>query len=137
MRFTIAPTELLQLLDGAGITKPKKDATLVLSACAARIFVEFKGEVAGIESVILSDGAVTLPALKFRELIKTYQSSNLLTFEGGPNGSKIQNFTMPVLSWNPKPPPPANVQVFVASGMSTLLPSGNPGLTPQNPPGRI
>jgi hypothetical protein len=112
MKLTIALADLEILLKSAGISRPKKIDTFTLSACAGRIFVEFKGDVAGIEALVLSDGAVVLPAQKFQGLLKTYKGIKFLNLEGGPSGLNIQNFTMPVLSWNPQPNPPANFQIF-------------------------
>ncbi len=61
MKFTIALTDLETLLRGVGVFRPKKTDTLKLSACAARVFVESKDGVAGIEALVLAHGAVTLP----------------------------------------------------------------------------
>ena len=112
MKFLISFTEIHNLLKSAGVTRPKKEDVLTLSACAARVFVEFKGDVAGIEMIVLSEGAVRLPAQKLLMLIKTYKGTRILNFEGGPTSLKIQNFTMPILAWNPNPKPPANFKLF-------------------------
>ena len=125
MKFTIAYTDLETLLKGAGVSKPKKAETLTLSACAARVFVEFQGDFAGIEEIVLSDGAVTLPAAKFSTLIKTYRGTRFLNIEGGSNGLKVQNYTMPVLAWNPQPQAPAQFQVFAAAPLPD-----NPAILP-------
>ena len=106
MKFNITLTGLELLLKSAGISRPKKTDVFTLSACGARVFVEFKGNVAGIEEPVLSEGAVTLPAQKFLALLKTYKGMRALNFQGGPSGLKVQNFTMPVLAWNPSPEPP-------------------------------
>ncbi len=58
MKFTILLADLETLLRTAGLSRPKKKDTLILSACAARVFIEFKGDVAGTESLVLSNGAV-------------------------------------------------------------------------------
>lgn len=107
MKFTIAFAEIETLLKNAQVTRPKKKDVLILSACAARVFVEFRGDVAGLEIPVLSEGAVTLPAQKFLMLIKTYKGTPSLKFEGGPTSLKIQNLTMPILAWNPQPIPHA------------------------------
>lgn len=122
MKFAIASADLETLLKGAGVTKPKKADSFTLSACAARVFVEFKGDVAGIEELVLADGAVTLPAQKFLALLKTYKGTRALSFEGGPNGLKVQNFTMPVLAWNPQPKPPAHFHVFPVTDLGVGTP---------------
>ncbi len=133
MKFTIARAELESLLKAAGITRPKTPDKFKLSACAARVFVELKGDVAGLESLVLSDGAVTVPAKKFIALLQTYKGTRHLTFEGGPSGLKVQNFTMPILAWNPRPSPPASFQISRGSSTSTLLPSGAPAAIADSP----
>ena len=112
MKFTIAYTDLQTLLKGAGVSKPRKADTLSLFACAGRVFAEYKGDVAGIEELVLEDGGVTLPAQKFAALIQTYKGTRLLRFEGSPTSLKVQNFTMPILEWNEAPRPPAQFQLF-------------------------
>jgi hypothetical protein len=117
MNFLILYTELQTLLRGAGVIRPKKSDVLTLSACASRVFVEFRGDVAGTEMIVLSDGAVTVPAQKFRMLIKTYKGTRSLNFEGGPTRLKIEKFTMPILDWNPNPQPPAHFKIFPGSSL--------------------
>jgi hypothetical protein len=112
MRFTIAIADLESLLKGAGISRPKKTDVFTLSACAARVFVETKDGVAGIEALVLSDGAVTLPSQKFSAVLKTYKGKRFLNFEGNASGLQIQTFRMPVLRYNPHPKPPADFHVF-------------------------
>jgi len=112
MKFLIAFPDLESLLKSVGMTRPKKKDTFVLSACAARVFIDFKGVVGGLEMLVLSDGSVKLSAQKFAKLITTYEGTRFLSFEGGPDGLKIQNFTMPVISWNPQPEPPADFKIF-------------------------
>ncbi len=82
MKFTIALADLESLLK-AILSRPRKDDTLILSACAARVFIECKGDGAGIEAIVFSDGAVTFPAQKFRDLLKPYKGTRFLTFEWG------------------------------------------------------
>jgi hypothetical protein len=115
MQFTIALADLESLLKGAGISRPKKSDVFTLSACAARVFVESKGGVAGIEALVLSDGAVTLPSQKFGDVLKTYKGTRFLNFEGSAAGLQIQTFRMPILSYNPRPTPPADFRVFPVS----------------------
>jgi hypothetical protein len=129
MKFTIALADLEMLFNAADVKRPRKKETFLLSACAARVFVQTRGGVAGIETLVLSDGAVTLPFKKFREVLKTYKGTKFLTFEAGAGGLQIQNFHMPVLGFDPSPVPPADFQVFRASDPAALLgkpPSSEP-----------
>jgi len=125
MKFTIAPADLIMLLKSAGIIRPRNADTFTLSACAARVFVEFKGEVAGIEELVLSDGAVKLPAKKFFALIETYKGTRFLNIEAGSAGLKMQNFSMTVLAWNPNPTPPSQFHIFPVKDMGVV--SGSEG----------
>ena len=122
MKFIIAFTDLETLLKGAGISKQTTNQTFTLSACAARVFVEFESNVAGIEELILSDGAVKLWSTNFIAMLNTYKGTRFLSFEGGPDGLKVQNFTMPILAWNPCPQPPAHFHIFPATDLGILLP---------------
>jgi len=111
MKFTIPVADLEGLLKTT-VSRPRKKDTVTLSACAARVFIECKGNVGGIEALVFSDGAVVLPAQKFRDVLKTYSGTHSLTFEGNADGLRIQNFRMPVLAYDPHPKLPADFQVF-------------------------
>jgi hypothetical protein len=111
MKFTIPLADIEGLLKGT-VSRPRKKDTITLSACTARVFVECKSYVAGIEALVFSDGAVALPAQKFRDLLKTYKGTRSLTFEGSADGLRIQNFRMPVLAYHSHPKPPADFHVF-------------------------
>ena len=111
MKFTIALADLESLLK-AVVSRPRKTDTVILSTCAARVFVECTGNVAGIEALVFGDGAVTLPAQKFRDLLKTYKGTRFVTFEWGADGLHVQNFRLPVIGYDPRPKPPADFHVF-------------------------
>ena len=126
MKFTIALTDLENLLR-AVFSRPPKADTVTLFSCAARVFIECKGNVAGIEAVVFGDGAVMLSAQKFRDLLKTYKGTRFLTFEWGADGLHVQNFRMPVLGYDPRPRPPADFQVFrVTPPPGSTTTQGNP-----------
>jgi hypothetical protein len=56
MKFTIALADLKSLLKGAGISRPRKTDVFTLSACVARVFVESKNGIFGIEALGGPDG---------------------------------------------------------------------------------
>jgi hypothetical protein len=85
IKFTIALAKLESLFK-AVVSHPQKDDMLILSACAGRVFIECKGDGAGIDALIFSDGTVTFPTQKFGDLLKTYQGTRFLTFEWGADG---------------------------------------------------
>jgi len=111
MKFSIALSDLENLLKTLA-PRPKAKDTFTLSACSARVFVECKGDIGGIEALVFEDGAVTLPAKSFRELLKTYKGRTSLTLEGGPDWLSIGTFRMRVAHYNPNPKPPGEFQVF-------------------------
>jgi hypothetical protein len=126
MKFTIARADLESLLK-AVVSRPRKADTVILSACSARVFIECKGNVAGVEALVFGDGAVTLPAQKFRDLLKTYKGTRFLNFEWGADGLHVQNFRMPVLGYDPRPKPPADFHVFpVIPPPGSITTQGNP-----------
>jgi uncharacterized protein (TIGR04255 family) len=112
MKFNIRPAEIKKLLKGVGASKPAPEESITISACAARVFVEYKGDVGGIEHLVLADGAVTLPAKKLVDLLSTYKGVKSLHFEGGPKVLKVDSLTMPIIRWEPNPKPPADFQIF-------------------------
>jgi len=116
MKFTIAVSDLASLLKALA-PRPRKNDVFILSACAARVFVESKGNIGGVEALVFADGAATLPVKTFRELLKTYEGKQSLTFEAGPDGLHIENFRMPVLHYEASPKPPANFKVFPITRM--------------------
>jgi hypothetical protein len=68
-----------------------------------------------MEALVFTDGAVTVSAKAFCEVLKTYKGTRVLVFEGGADGLRVQNFRMPVLAYNPAPKPPGDFQVFYTS----------------------
>lgn len=115
MKFTIATADIESLSRSAGVSRPRKTDTLKLFACAARVFVESKDGVAGIEALVLADGAVSLPAKSFSSVLKTYKGTKFLNFEGSAAGLQINAFRMPVISYDPTPIAPGDFQTFPAS----------------------
>jgi hypothetical protein len=124
MKFTIARKDLQFLVKHAGVSRPKAADLIRLEACAARIFVHTKNGVAGIEAIVLQDGAVTIPAKTFSALLKTYDDK-FLHFEADAARLKINNLTMSVLGYDPAPVPPGHFQVFPASGSPGSHASGS------------
>jgi hypothetical protein len=115
MKFTIRIDDIESLLK-AIVSRLRKTDKLRLSACAARVFVECKHGVGGVEALVFSDGAVRLPAPKFRDLVKTYKERISLTFDGSADGLRIENFVMPVLGYDPSPKPPQPSSLFSPFG---------------------
>ncbi|MEI6605897.1 MAG: hypothetical protein WCP35_11340 [Verrucomicrobiota bacterium] len=103
MKFTIPPATLDSLMKNAGVAKPRKTDVFTLTACGGRVCVEFRGVTAGIVAPIRSEGAVVLIAKNFRDVLDTYKRTPELTFEGGPEGLKINNLKVPIQKWIAQP----------------------------------
>ena len=127
MKFTVALADLESLLK-AVLSRPRKDDTLILSACAGRVFIECKGDGAGIEALVLSDGAVTFPAQRFGDLLETYKGTGFLTFECGADGLHVQHFSHAEAAADSAPsqytraPSTVSAPYFSASAQSLGLP---------------
>ena len=50
-----------------------------LSACVARVFVEANGVAAGIEALVLEDGACNVPRMKFLKVLRTFHPKQNIT----------------------------------------------------------
>lgn len=77
LKFAIARKDLLALLKGADVSKSSRHLTVTLYACSAHVFVECGGEIAGIEHLVLTDGAVTVCKDLFLTLLDTYKGTKM------------------------------------------------------------
>ncbi len=114
MDCTLALADLQRLVSAVDVFRPRAKGKLTLSACAGRLFVEFNGDIAGTEALVISDGSVRVPARKFAKVLDTYGGVKFLNLVGGREGLRIQTFTMKVTGWNPHPIPPADFSPFLA-----------------------
>ena len=60
---------------------------LRLSPCAARVFVEANNVTAGIEALVLEDGACNVPRMKFLKVLRTFHPKQNLTLSAEGNSS--------------------------------------------------
>lgn len=115
MKFTITQQDLLNMLKQVSKKQPwakRHDKVLRLSACAARVFVEANETVAGIEALVLQDGACTLDRTMFTDLVKTYAGRTNLTIEANERFLQIANTRINIQNFSPTASPPAKFQVF-------------------------
>src|SRR5438094_10624172 len=101
MKFTIALSDLENLLKTMA-PRPKSTDTFTLSACAARVFVEFKGDIGVIEALVFEDGSVKRPSKKFLELIIIYKGRQSLTVEPCADGRRIGKFQLQMFGYDPQ-----------------------------------
>jgi len=110
MEFTIERRALEKLLKAiaSGPGEPDRiGATVVLSACAGRVCVQCKGDVASIQGNRLRGRRGHFARAEIRTLLKTYKGTRSLTFEASAVGLRVQTFWMPVLGYELHPKPPA------------------------------
>ena len=105
MKFTIGLSDLEMLLKTLA-PRPRPKDMFTLSACAARVFIESKGDVGGVEALVFEEGAVTLPAKKFRELLETYKGRRSLKLKVTPTDcalapSKCESFITTLILSHP------------------------------------
>ena len=81
MKFTTDRRALQQLLKAVA-ERPLEEDTVTLSACAGRVFVECKGDTAGIEAFVFEDGAVSLASTEILSSSQDLQRHALVNFRG-------------------------------------------------------
>ena len=122
MKFTLALSDLESMLKAVSPSRARKDDIFTLSACAARVFVEYKGNVGGMEALVFDDGAVTLALKSFRELLTTYKGTRHLHFEGDRVALRLGSLQIPILGYEQRPRPPGNFTVFPVTDVSHQKP---------------
>jgi len=112
MKFIIEKEQLSRMLKH---TKGRDDR-LRLWACAARVFVESNGVIAGTESLVLEDGACIMPWKALRKLVQAYGSKGNVTVEADATGLRFGNTTLGHLGYTATAVPPAKFDVFAVTG---------------------
>ena len=100
-----------QLKFERGVKGPRQ-RMMRISACAARVFVEANGVVAGIEALVLEDGACNVPRMKFLEVLRTFHPKQNITLAADAGGLRIESFSMKVTSFSSVAAAPGQFQVF-------------------------
>ena len=85
---------------------------LRLSACAARVFVEANHVTAGIEALVLEDGACNVPRMKFLKVLRTFTHKPNITLAADASGLRIEGFVMKATHFSPVAIAPREFQVF-------------------------
>ena len=100
-----------QLKIERGVKGPRQ-RMMRLSACAARVFVEANGVAAGIEALVLEDGACNVPRMKFLKVLRTFAPKQNLTLSANENGLRIEGFVMKATCFSPTAAAPGEFQIF-------------------------
>ena len=74
--------------------------------------MEANGVAAGIETLVLEDGACTVPRIKFLKILKTFHPKPNVTLEADESGLKIESFVMKATSFSAVAVAPGEFQVF-------------------------
>ena len=126
MKFTIERTALIKLLELVAKKMPgqkRRDKTVRLSACAARVFVEGNQTTAGIEAIVLEDGGCTVAHDVFAKLLKSYAPKANLTFEADGKAIRFGSTSLPISSFSKVVTPPGRFQLMPVTDLSVVLPS--------------
>ena len=130
MKFTVDRPGLAQMVKQVGKKSPpqtRSDPKLRLFACAARVFVESNGVVAGTEGLVFEDGQCVVSRKLFGQILGTYKGKKHLTIEADARGLRIERFTMGVQAYSAQVVPPAHFQVFTPKNIADLLPEAGSG----------
>ncbi|MBI4660028.1 MAG: hypothetical protein HY735_14405 [Verrucomicrobia bacterium] len=139
MKFTLEQSVLVKLVKQVGKKIPgqkRKDPTLRLFACKARVFVECNQTVAGMEALVLEDGDCTLPRVQFLEILQTYRGKEHLTLEADARGLRIGSFSMSVSRYSSQVEAPGKFRVFPVTDLKALFPDTTPPQPEPLPPQR-
>lgn len=141
MKFTVERAALVKMLELVGKKMPgqkRRDKTVRLSACAARVFVEGNDSTAGVEAMVLEDGTCVLPHDLFAKLLKSYTPRANLIFEATETAIRFGSTSLPISGYSRAVTPPGKFQMMAVTNISVLLPSTveppKPA-APVNPPG--
>lgn len=108
MNFTIERAELIGMVRH---TKGR-DNHLRVWACAARVFVESNGVVAGTEAIVVEDGGFTIPRKPFLKLLLAYAEKECIGIEANPSGLRVGSTSLGHLGYTPTVAPPGQFVVF-------------------------
>ena len=110
MHFTIERARLVKMLESvrrklSGQKMKEKDVRLF--ACAARVFVEANGVMAGSEALVLRDGGCLQPLEQFLALIKSYPDKKNVTIEADRCALRMFTSTRSVSGFTTEVKPPS------------------------------
>jgi hypothetical protein len=115
MKFTVERIALQRMVEQLKIERGVKGTSqrmMRLSACAARVFVEANGVTAGVEALVLADGACNVPRMKFLKVLRTFAPKQNITLAADADGLRIEGFVMKVTCFSRVVAAPGEFQVF-------------------------
>jgi hypothetical protein len=126
MKFTLERVVLLTLVEkacGPFRTKKSKRATIILSACCARVFVHGPAAISGHEALVFVEGQCEVQAWMFREILRTFTHKTNLTLDADLRGIAVEKTVIPIQSYSRHTAPPAHFQVFPVVDLPVLGPT--------------
>ena len=132
MRFTVERVALQRMIERLRFqrgVKGKSQQMMGLSACAPHVFVEANGVAAGIEALVLEDGACIVPRMKFLKILQTFHPKPNVTLVADADGLRIESFVMKVTHFSPLVAAPGEFQMFPVTDGWLATPG-----TPRPPP---
>ena len=115
MKFTVERVALQRMIEQLKFERGVAGAQqrmLRLSACAARVFVEANNVTAGIEALVMEDGACNVPRMKFLKVLRTFHPKQNITMTADAGGLKMEGFLMKATCFSPTATAPGEFQVF-------------------------
>jgi hypothetical protein len=134
MKFTVervALERMVEHLKPERSVKGPRQRMMRLSACAARVFVEANGVAAGIEALVLADGACNVPRMKFLKVLRTFAPKQNLTLSADASGLRIEGFLMKATCFSPVATAPGEFQIFPVTDAWIAQPAKS---EPEQPP---
>jgi len=92
--------------------KGQQQRMMRLSACVARVFVEANGVAAGIETLVLEDGACNVPRTRFLKIQRTSHPKLNVTIAADADGLRIEGFVTKARRFSPLATAPGEFQIF-------------------------
>jgi hypothetical protein len=114
MKFSIDRVTLERMVKHLGVergVKGPRESMMRISACVARVFVEANGVTAGVEALVLEDGACSVPRMKFLKVLRTFAPKPAILVSVDEDGLRIENFLMKVTDFSPKATAPGKFPV--------------------------
>jgi hypothetical protein len=136
MKFTVERVALERMVEQLkterGVKGPRQ-RMMRLSACAARVFVEANGVAAGIEALVLEEGACNVPRMKFLKVLRTFHPKQNLTLSADASGLRIEGFLMKVTCFSSTTAAPGEFQIFpVTDAWLAQSETAEPAQTPES-----
>ena len=115
IKFTAERVALERMIDQLKVdrgVKGQQQRMMRLFACVARVFVEANGVAAGIEALVLEDGACNVPRTRFLKILRTYHPKLNVTIAADADGLRIEGFVTNARRFSPVATAPGEFQIF-------------------------